>query len=514
ATIIDGGTLQVSNARALGTGAVTNNATLDIGSTTLNIDGVYTQAAGSTLNLSAASSSSLGSIVSTSDAVVSSASAVNVAVSGYLPNNAALKVIDGAGGAGVDVPATITSSSSKYRLVGSSVGGDLILTVDRSGPGMGFVGDANNGNAAAVASVLDNMTAPSGNMLLVLDTLENMTPGGVGRSLDTMSPIVDGGILNVSNSSLGQFVGTSTARLEDLFAQARDAEETGVSAGSETLKGSSVWGRGFGEYIRQEPRGISNGYRATVWGTALGGDIPAYNDRVRLGLSGGYAQSGINSKDNSGKTDIDSYQGTLYAGYLDGQNPYYLNGAFSFAYNEYKGSRHVAAGTIMRTADADYDGQQYSVLLDGGYTFKAGEYRMTPVASLQYTRLHLEGYTETGADVLNLIVNGENYDMLQSGLGMKLERTFETETVAIIPEVHAKWLYDFIGDSQETTSIFSGGGGSFATQGFDPAKNSLNAGAKLTLVARNNWSIETNYDFEYKEDFTAHTGWADIKYRF
>ncbi|MFA5334462.1 MAG: autotransporter domain-containing protein [Candidatus Omnitrophota bacterium] len=514
ATIIDGGTLQVSNARALGTGAVTNNATLDIGSTTLNVDGVYTQAAGSTLNLSAASASSLGSIVSPSDAVVSSASAVNVAVSGYLPNRATLKVIDGAGGAGVEVPATITSSSSKYRLVGSSLGGDLILTVDRSGPGMGFVSDANNGNAAAVASVLDNIEAPSGNMLLVLDTLENMTPGGVGRSLDTMSPVVDGGIISVSNNSLSQFVGTSTARLEGLFAQARDAEETGVSAGGETLKGFSVWGRGFGEYIRQEPRGISNGYRATVWGTALGGDIPVHNDSVRLGLSGGYAQSGINSKDNSGKTDIDSYQGTLYAGYLDGQNPYYLNGAFSFAYNEYKGSRHVAAGAIMRTADADYDGQQYSVLLDGGYTFKAGEFRMTPVASLQYTRLHLEGYTETGADALNLAVKGENYDMLQSGLGMKLERTFETETGAIIPEIHARWLYDFIGDRQETTSVFSGGGGSFATQGFDPAKNSLNAGAKLTLATRNDWSIETNYDFEYKEDFTSHTGWADIKYRF
>jgi len=104
--------------------------------------------------------------------------------------------------------------------------------------------------------------------------------------------------------------------------------------------------------------------------------------------------------------------------------------------------------------------------------------------------------------------------MLQSGLGMRLERPFKTETGTIIPEIHAKWLYDFIGDRQETTSTFSGGGGSFATNGFDPAQNSLNAGAKLTLIANNNWVLETNYDFEYKEDFTAHTGWADLRYKF
>ncbi|MFA5165118.1 MAG: autotransporter-associated beta strand repeat-containing protein, partial [Candidatus Omnitrophota bacterium] len=331
-TTIDGGTLQVSNAGALGTGAVTNNATLDIGSTTLNVNGVYTQAAGSTLRLSAVSASSLGSIVSASDAVVSGASAVNVTVSGYLPNRAALKVIDGTGGAGVNVPATITSNNSRYRLIGSSVGGDLILTVDRSGAGFGFVSDARNGNAAAAASVLDNITNPAGDMLFVLDTLEGTTPEEAGQSLDTVTPNVDGGILNVSNSSFSQFIGTSNARLSDLFAQAREAEETGISAGDPSLKGMDVWGRGFGEYLKQDARGFSNGYRATVWGTALGGDIPVFGDKARLGLSGGYAQSDINSKDNSGTTDIDSYQGTFYGGYMDPQNPYYLNGSFSFAY--------------------------------------------------------------------------------------------------------------------------------------------------------------------------------------
>ncbi|MFA5094126.1 MAG: autotransporter domain-containing protein, partial [Candidatus Omnitrophota bacterium] len=513
-TTIDNGALQVNNSRALGSGAVTNNSELDIGSTKLTFDGIYTQAAGSVLNLSAASAVSYGSIVSSSDAAVSSASAVNVTVGGYLPNKATLKVIDGTGGAGVEIPSTITSNSTKYRLIGSSVDGDLILTVDRSGAGYGFASEANNANGAAVGAVLDNINNPQGQMLTILDTLEWMPSGEAGQSLDTLIPNVDSGVLNVSNTSLNQFIGTSSARLGGLFAQAREAEETGVSAGSPSLKGMDVWARGFGEYLKQKPRGFSNGYRATVWGTALGGDIPAFNDRVRLGLSGGYAQSDINSKDNSGKTDIDSYQGTFYAGYMDPQNPYYLNGSFSFAYNKYDGKRQVAVGAITGIADSDYDGQQYSVMFDGGYVVDAGKFRITPMASLQYLRLHLQSYTETGAGALNLSVKAQNYDMLQSGLGMKIDRPFEIKEGMVIPEIHAKWLYDFIGDKQETTSTFAGGGGSFATNGFDPAQNSFNAGAKLTLASHNNWSLETNYDFEYKEDFTAHTGWADVKYKF
>ena len=204
----------------------------------------------------------------------------------------------------------------------------------------------------------------------------------------------------------------------------------------------------------------------------------------------------------------------LYGGYIDDTKPYYINGALSFAYNTYEGSRQIAVGTIMRSADSDYDGEQYSALVDGGYTFKLKELRLTPITSLRYTRLHLKEYTETGAGALNLNVRSQDYDMLQSGLGLKLERPFKIKSGTIVSEARFKWLYDFIGDRQETTSTFSGGGGSFATEGFDPARNSFDMGTKLSLITEGDWSFEVNYDFQYKEDFRAHAGWAGSRYRF
>lgn len=523
-TDIRGGTLRVSNASALGAGAGANvfhtgtfwgtPTTLDIGSTTLLIGGTYTQDGTATLMVDV-NGTVHGSIVAAGAATVTAADRLVLNVSNYVPNNTTYTIIDGAAGGAIVAPA-ITDNSALLTFAATTVGNDLILTATRTNS---YTKVATTGNASAAGSVLEAIgtAGATGDMLTILNELDNMaTSAEIDRALDTVVPVVDSGVTSASNTAITQFIGTSMARLGEMFAQARGAEtgETGVSTGSQGLKGFEAWGQGFGEYVHQKPRGLSNGYHATIWGTALGADIPAFNEKVRLGLSGGYAKSNINSKDNSGKTDVDSYQGTLYGGYMDSANPYYLNGAFSFAYNTYKGSRHIAVGTIVRTADADYDGQQYSILVDGGYIFNAGKFRVTPIASLQYLRLHLEGYTETGANALNLSVGRENYDMLQSGLGMKLERPFKLKESTIVPEVHAKWLYDFIGDRQETTSTFSGGGGSFATQGFDPAQHSFNVGTKLTLATKWNWSLETNYDFEYKEDFAAHTGWANARYKF
>ncbi len=489
---------------------------ISLGSGRMDIDGTFDISDGGSIAAGIEGTASCGKVVSTGAATVPATATVNVSVSGYVPSGATFTIVDGTGGTGVAGGLPVTSNSRILTFAAVATDSeDLMLTATRAHS----YGNATTGEASVIGAILEQIgeSGASGDMLTILNELDTLPDDeSLQAALDTLAPVVDSGTVTASNTSLNQFIATVIDRLGALFARSHGSAgpETGVSAGSSGKSGLEAWGQGFGEYVKQKPRGTSNGYRATVWGTALGADIPAFNDRVRLGLSGGYAATGINSKDNSGKTDIDSYQGTLYAGYIDPEHPYYLNGSFSFAYNKYEGKRHIAVGTITRTADADYDGQQYSVLLDGGYTFKAKPVNITPVASLQYMRLHLEGYTETGAGALDLNMNSQNYDMLQSGLGVKFDRAFETGSGTVIPEVHVRWLHDFIGDRQETTSTFAGGGGSFATQGFEPAQNALNVGAKLALITRGSWSIETNYDFEYKEDFAAHTGWAEARYKF
>ncbi|MFA6356218.1 MAG: autotransporter domain-containing protein [Candidatus Omnitrophota bacterium] len=494
--------------------------TLDLGSYTTNLAaGDYTQAGAGSLKTTISSSASAGKIVTPGAVTVAAGTslAINVDSSEYTRSNTTWTILDGGAGGAVNAPAvTDNSAILSFTSAAANAGQDMTITATR----VTTYDKIASGNAAAAGAVLERIgeAGATGDMSRVLGELDSLpTLGAIAQALKTVVPVVDSGVTSVSHTAINRFAGTSMNRLEMLFAQAHGAgtEETGISAGSEGHSGWQAWGQGFGEYVSQKARGESNGYRAIIWGTALGADTAAFSDTARIGLNGGYAKSRINSKDMSGKTDINSYEGTFYAGYMDVVNPYYINGALSFAYNKYSGSRQIDIGADERIADADYDGQQYSVLTDGGYIFDVGDYKLTPVASLQYTRLHVEGYTETNAGALDLTVADQDYDMLQSGVGMKLARSFNLENDRIVtPEIHGRWLYDFIGDRQETTSTFSGGGGSFATQGFDPVKSSFNVGTKLIMELNEDWSFETNYDFECKEDFTAHTGWANARCRF
>ncbi|MFA5164167.1 MAG: autotransporter domain-containing protein [Candidatus Omnitrophota bacterium] len=492
---------------------------IDLGPYTTTLTaGDYTQAAATTLYTTVQNSSTIGKLVTPDAATIAAGTTLNVNVRAneYIRSNTTWTVVDGGAGGAVNAPA-INDDSAILSFTSAAAGGGTDLTVTATRV-MTYDKIA-SGNAGTAGAVLEQIgeAGATGDMALVLGELDSLpTFGAIAQALDTVIPVVDSGVTTASNTAMNGFTGRTMARLKDIFAKVRgySAGETGVSAGSEMFERWEAWGQGYGEYLRQKPRGESNGYRAIVWGTAMGADTPVMQDKMRIGLSGGYSKGSINSKDNHGRTDADSYQGTVYCGYMDPENPYYVNGALSFAYNKYKGSRQINIGADSRSADSDYDGTQYSVMVDGGYAFGVGEFNLTPVASLQYQRLHLDSYTETNAGALSLNVAKQDYDFLESGLGVKLDRPFEYESRMVTPEVHAKWFYDFIVDRMQTTSTFTGGGGSFSTQGFDPAKSSYNIGAKLTMEMNENWSLETNYDYEFKDDFAGHTGWASARCRF
>lgn len=163
-------------------------------------------------------------------------------------------------------------------------------------------------------------------------------------------------------------------------------------------------------------------------------------------------------------------------------------------------------GSIDRIPKSDYGGQQYSTYLEGGYTFNKRGFAFTPLTSLRYMHLHTNGYTEEDAGDVNLRVDVQNYDALQSGLGAQVAYSLSKKGYTFIPEFHVKWLYEFLGENQQSASTFTGGGASYATSGFSPVQSSWNIGMKFNLLAKNNITLSFGYDFETKTDFYSHSG--------
>ena len=549
-TVESGGTLQLNAARTI-TGNLTladtigsgSGGIIDVGTNTLSLSGtrIFTMPTNTSLDLEI-TSGSYGSIDSRvagvgAAAVINNNSDVNITVANgyYIPTGVEYTIVNtaGAGVGGALSSLTMNTIGNRHvQFLPAGSSGNLIAKSDRSANG--FASDATDVNARAVGEVLDNVTSPTTDMTTVLNTLEGLSGSDTDSALNTMEPSVDGGIIGAGNLSIGNMInaisnhfsmvrgaasgvstGDADAEVKNTVVSTGDADAEVKNTGAKEM-----WAQAFGTYAKQDERKGIEGYRADVRGGALGVDLFA-SDKGRFGIGGGYSYNRIKPKKSSlQKTEADNMQGSLYYSYNNdvnylGAEAIYFDLVGSFAYNMYEGKRNISVGSgINRTAKAEYDGQQYTTYGEAGYHIPAGGIDLTPLASLQYTHLHLEGYTEKGADALNLNVDKQDYDLLEMGLGLKISSIMRNEGFDIIPSVRGKWLYDFIADKTEVTSRFTGGGASFKTEGAKPAKSSFDIGGTLTFLGKSNVQIDFDYDFNIKNDYQSHNGAVTFKYGF
>lgn len=429
--------------------------------------------------------------------------------------------------------ATAIRSQESFLIVEPNAGGSLqtntaqiLVRNDPAYPMLRF-SPSQSGNKLFLVSSRDNTyyTLNGGNDSLgaVLDALANSAETGVDMqrvlgALDgsgdatnalQLQPAADNGILGASGGALAGFLGAIEYRLDDIRS-GQGAAGAGISTG-DSPDDRSLWARVFGSRLSQDPRDGSLGYDSSMGGVAAGYDVLIDNS-LRFGGAIGYAHNRIRSNGNGGKTDADSYQGTLYADFTRGAT--HLTGALTLAYHDYRSSRNIVLPGIRRTADSTYGGLQGALSLEAGHTVNTGPFRWTPFASIRYDHLYIEEYMERNAGDLNLKVNAQHYDTLQSGLGVKMGHTADGQHGSLLSELRARWLYDLLSDRQRITSTFAGGGASFATKGLRPARSGLGLGARVALATRYDIELSLAYDFEIREDFSSHSGYINVQYAF
>jgi len=177
---------------------------------------------------------------------------------------------------------------------------------------------------------------------------------------------------------------------------------------------------------------------------------------------------------------------------------------------------------VDRTADADYSGQAYTAFASTGFHLSAQEFIITPVASLQYTRMHIDDYTESGAGDIDLKVESQDYDFLETGLGVKVERYFSSDDgrTSFVPEGHFNWFHELLNpDLEQTAKYTAAGSSSFTTSGPDAADNLFNVGGGLNLLScacsATTWSLEAVYDYYWtNEDYSANQVTVRLTSRF
>ena len=424
----------------------------------------------------------------------------------------------------------VNSNSARYTFVGLNLNGDITIT-----PTLAPSSEVTtNPSAAAVGTILNALLPvaaanPGSDLAFVQLQLNTLTTAEeLEDALLQIAPA--SGLIGVARESFNatrQFQGIWLKHLQhnrcrvfnSLCCDPCDPCYDSCNScydpcNSCCEEGIRVWADGFGYYGHQDNKDDFNGYKVNTWGTMLAAETPVYCG-LRLGLGAGYAYTKLDQRRFGNNTRINNYVGTAYFSY--NPNDWFLDGGFSYGWHRYNGTRHIEFAAIDRTARAKYNGKEYTGFLATGYQWSYNCIDITPFASLMYSRLHLDSYTEKNADFLNMHVSKQHYKFLQSGLGLKAEYLYQTCYGIYIPEIHSIWLHDYYNNGLNADASFTGLGavaGSFPNRGPKTDRDTWNIGGSLTFMANDHFSAFVVYDYERSSTYFDHQWMLEVAYDF
>jgi autotransporter-associated beta strand protein len=233
----------------------------------------------------------------------------------------------------------------------------------------------------------------------------------------------------------------------------------------------------------------------------------------RLGLYGGYVGTGIRTRGPVQSNDASS---AAFGGYLVRERDWrYTLLVAGFQYDDLESERFVQFGGIDRTAHAGYDGWQGYGYLEQGVTLApTASAAIQPFGALQYVHLRQNGFTETGAGVLNLQVSGENADSLRTfcGVRVNLDSPFGPRW-QFTPELRAVWIHEMLDTNSLVNARFAPiGGSSFTIRGLDLGRDWVQAGVGANWDLSGGWLLSANYDTLANDRQVAHVGSGNVSY--
>jgi len=537
--LVNGGTL-----RGFGRigGNVVNSALVVPGDAvtpgTLTIGGDYTQTAQGMLGIRIASTSNFDRLTIDGGANLNGTLAVGY-LSGYQEKPGdVFNIIATQTGVTGQFSQFIVTNANTYPLLGLEVvyqPGSVLLKVDQKSiktvVGDAYPSEVKNGtlsNEISVAHALDKLAAekPSNALILKLDRLSSIPQ--VAAALNLISPEDFAAIFNAGIAISNVQVGNIERRLDEARMGSTGFSDSGLvltdSRGTQNYDSSGKnvispdgkfvsgkemhapitedtkrWGffvAGVGEFADVENTGSARGSEFTTGGVTVGADYRV-SDHFILGATMGYANT-TSDLNAGGRLNIDSGKASLYATVYDGG--FYVNGIVGGGMSSYSTRR----GTFGGIARGDTDGRDINALIGTGYDFHMGAFTVGPVASLQYTEVQIDGFTEKGS-FTPLHINSQSQDSFTSNIGAKASYALKMGHVIVSPEIRAQWQHEYLDDSAGIGAGF-GGGNSFTVYGPRIGRDSLilDVGASVQLTS--NIAVFAFYTGDLgRENYTSHS---------
>jgi len=236
-----------------------------------------------------------------------------------------------------------------------------------------------------------------------------------------------------------------------------------------------------GEFTSLGDTSNANGYNLKSAGTTVGVDR-RLGEHFVLGLTLGYSHTDIDLSDE-GRLTADGAKIALYAMYHNGG--FYTEGLIGAGFNSYDTRR----GALNGIASGSTNGTQLDAYYGLGYDVKLGRLTVTPMASMLFTSVGIDGFDERGS-LLPLHIESQHENSLRTRAGVRVACTTEVGAARITPSLSAQWQHEFLDTELLLDSRFANGAGSvFSVHGPKIGRDS----ALLTAAVNVGWSRYSAY---------------------
>lgn len=357
-----------------------------------------------------------------------------------------------------------------------------------------------SGSAQAVGTYLDGLPVAAysdlDRALLTLDVLNLTNPADAAplqAAVRQLSPEIHGALPHVLDHQ-------STLFLDRL---GRRGDGPGTKP--------NVWFDVAGASAERDGCGDVTGYRATTRAGMAGVDF-GVSDGLTLGLGGAWASSRLDWRDTGSST------GTVETAMLGahgfyGRGPVFLTGQVAVGMSRGEVDRRIAVDdsgalpgvstAIARTAHGEPETSTVTAGIDAGVTMMLEGVRVRPFVGLRYAHVDRRGFTEHGADDLDLAVDGWSGHSLRSRLGVNASHDFAaTGPMVWSLDGGVLWSHRLSASSADITAGLVGQPGSFTVGAAEESPSSLQP--TLGLTGRfGGGHLYARWEEDLREDYRA-----------
>jgi outer membrane autotransporter protein len=523
-TVEHGGTLYGTGTLA----SLTNRGTVAPGNSVgvLSVSGNYTQASGSTLVIETATGGKYDcDILDVAGSATIQGGTVRVVTTGGYKTDTQYTFLTAGSLSGADTASIITDSAFLSAALGYDAT-DMWFTL--TGAGRNYVDEAHTHNQYDVASYLDaHKSGATGDFETVLDALNLQSGDGARAAFDAMGGEIHSSLETITFETSDRLLRSIAGRMRtqsmtqdvDFAANRADGNSlvyvnrvtSSLDQLNQKMSGWTTWFDSYGVGASIAGNGNASGLGYSTGGLTVG--MERYLDEDTLfGFGGGYASSNTTL---DARSDWGSIDGGQFCAYLHRNiESHYFTGIAAYGYNQYDTKRHIDFGGIDRTANADYNGNNYSVYLEAGRNVHGRFVHLQPFAALEYIGLQQNGFTEENANSIDLDVNSSAANALRGLVGTRVLNYFETKSGRLITlDASASWRHEFLNDNRVIDASFTGQTGSaFAISGVNVDRDAAIIGTGLNYAMSDHFSVYANYDLLFSQDYTAHTGLGGFQY--